>query len=126
MAQVGSAVNTSLKARIEAPNSNECNKATARSNRGATAASQEVGKWTVPSCSAEGCGWSCASVGALAAKKSVNSETIVALLIGLRQSICKCPKRVANCVDSGERRQRGTHTLHSAINLTCCHQTGCA
>src|ERR1041385_1112889 len=82
MAQVGSAVNTSLNARIEAPNSNECNKATARSNRGATAGSHEVGKCTGPGGSREGCGWSCASARALAGKTSEKSETTVALLIG--------------------------------------------
>jgi hypothetical protein len=44
MAQVESAASTSSNARTAAPNSNECSSATARSKRGATAGSQEVGK----------------------------------------------------------------------------------
>jgi hypothetical protein len=52
MPQVGSAAATSVKAPTAASRWNECSNATARSNRGCTAAVQDVAKWTVPSRSA--------------------------------------------------------------------------
>src|SRR5450759_2260722 len=60
IAHVESAASTSLNARIDAPNSKECNNATARSNRGATAGLHDVAKWTVPNSSVGApCGCTC-------------------------------------------------------------------
>src|SRR6184192_2277555 len=59
IAHVESARSTSLKARIDAPNSKEWSSATARSNCGATAGLHDVAKCTVPNFSV-GAPWACA------------------------------------------------------------------